>query len=128
MISLLNATYAMLASQHSRVYYEVVRKDPVTNEPPPYPYVVYNFATDSTPSSDAINHILEVDIWDRPSNGDQTTIETLTDQIDKHLRGQRVLDVNQLLIFTRISKLPLNDPDHIIKRRQLRYQIKRYER
>lgn len=124
MITLLNRLYDTISQSTTyKVWYE--RNSSQTIQ---YPYVVYNLPTSNDLETDRQDFILEIDVWDRNTNRDQMRIEQLTSDIERHLHKARLLDGDQLLIFTRINRLSLPDPDVQIMRRQLRFEVKRYER
>lgn len=95
-----------------------------------FPYVVFKIRNSSLLENDREDVIVEVDIWDIQKDGYDAivNIELLTDKIDKFLKNVRHNDENQVLIFSRIGRLNLLDEDSNIKRRQLRYLVKSYEK
>lgn len=127
MIGVFQTTFQMLSHVHNRVYFErAPEKDPVTGQPPSFPYAVFKIPNSVDLETDRQDFVLEIDIWDNQT--DTARLETLTSSIDKKLHKLRYLDSNQLLIFQRTNRLMIPDPDVKIKRRQLRYIIKTYER
>ncbi|MCR6096854.1 hypothetical protein HXA31_20425 [Salipaludibacillus agaradhaerens] len=119
MNNLLVYLYETLSNVHTNTHLEIAKDDA------PYPYIVFNLPTSTDAERQRQDFILEVDIWDQTT--DTRALETLTDDIDKTIKKVRYVDDNQLLIFTRINRLMISDPDPMIRRRQLRYEIKRYE-
>ncbi|OEH86252.1 hypothetical protein BHU72_12010 [Desulfuribacillus stibiiarsenatis] len=127
MISLLLYVTALLEKKADRVYQEIApEKDPITNKKPEFPYVVYNFPPSSSPVPDRDDKILEIDVWDNIP--DTTRLEQLTDSIDKSLNKLRHLEGDFFVIFQRLSKGSIPDPDPKIRRRQIRYLLKTYDR
>jgi hypothetical protein len=124
--NLLVYLYQTLSSVHPNVHDEIARKEKEDDPYPPYPYIVFNLPTSTDTERQRQDFILEVDIWDQTT--DLRPLETLTDEIDNALKKVRYIDDNQALMFTRINRLRIPDPDPTIRRRQLRYEIKRYER
>lgn len=92
-----------------------------------YPYVVFEVSTLLGMVRDRDQHVLTIDIWDRLEDNpnDNTRIESLTNAIDNELKALRYVDDYQLLIFNRQARQPVTDPDELIRRRQLTYEIKR---
>jgi len=72
--------------------------------------------------------ILEVTLWSYLEDRDTVHIEQKWAELDKKLRHYMHLDDNQLLIFQKISQGMIPDPDKNVRRRELRYLIKREER
>lgn len=127
MIYLLQYIFSLLSQQGKQVYHEVApEKDPVTQSPPKFPYIVFRLGTSVNEESDREDFPLIINIWDK--NPDTTALEILTDAIDKSLKKIRYLDENQQLTFVKENRSPLSDPDPTIRGRQIRYIIKRYER
>lgn len=95
-----------------------------------FPYVVFNMPLSTRSSRDSDAVYLEIDIWDYARDGYDATynVETITNRIEKFLKDNRHLDENQLLIFTETNRLSLRDPDTNVRRRQLRYTVKYYDR
>lgn len=95
-----------------------------------FPYVVYNLPSTSEVVANRDDIILEIDIWDIQRDGYDviSSIENLTDTIDKSLKDIRYLDGKHLLMFQRLNRLVLPDEDKNIERRQLRYLIKSYDK
>lgn len=100
------------------------------NENTIFPYVAFRMPNSTIPSNDSENIYLEIDIWDYArENYDATyNVEVLTNRIEKFLKENRHLDENQLLIFSKTNRLSIRDEDANIKRRQLRYTVKYYDR
>lgn len=100
------------------------------NEDAIFPYVVFNLPTTTVPESDSELVVLEINIWDYSRDSYDATInaEILTDRIEDFLKFNRELGDDHLMIFTKINRLTLNDPDPNIRRKQLRYTIKYYDK
>lgn len=115
--------YQLLTQIHNRVFHE---QAPQT-EPKPYPYVVFNF-----PSSDVTNYrenyILEVDVWDRPEDGDSAPMQDIADAIDRRLNRTHHTDpAGWFARIYRTEQMAPPDPDPKIRRRLLRYEIRTYD-
>ena len=111
-----------LKSIHPRVYYRTAPDTAV------FPYLVYDLPN-STDDGTLEQFILDVDAWDRPSNGDTTIVEILIDSADKSLHRKTItLDDNLAVTFYRENRLTLTDDDPNIKRRKYIYQVRTFER
>lgn len=119
MVNLLKMLFTQLSSANVPVYLE----QPEPGKP--LPYISFSLPNSVEVESDRLDYTLQVDVWD--NSPDNTRIETITAQIDKKLHKLRHLDDNQLLVFQRVNRLMVPDPDGL-RRRQLRYVIKTYER
>lgn len=95
-----------------------------------FPYVVFKIVTSNIVEKDREDVIIEIDIWDIKKDGYDAivSVETLTDKIDKFLKKNRHNGENSVLIFQKINRLSLPDEDTNIKRRQLRYVVKFYDK
>jgi hypothetical protein len=120
MINMLKTIFQTLSQVDVPFYLEVVP------EGTPFPYAVFSMPGSFNLESDRQDFQLYVDVWDNIS--DNTRIETITNQIDEVLYKLRITNEHHLLIFQRESRLMLPDPDPKIKRRQMRYLVKTYER
>lgn len=107
-----------LINIHSNSWYERAN----TNE---FPYVVFDILPLSSMEKDRQDNILEIDVYDHTT--DPTNLEELTTMIDQSLKGFKFSDDSRGFWLQRIYKGNIPDPDQNIRRRQLRYQIKRYE-
>jgi hypothetical protein len=117
---LLTFLYTKLSETQKPVYFEIAPSKTV------FPYIVYKLPNSVNVESDRQDYTLQIDVWDK--NTDTTALETLTDDIDKQLYKLEHLDTDQFLKFERESRLMIPDTDPKIKRRQLRYVVKQYER
>jgi len=109
---------------HPRVFNEHATANAI------FPYVVFKFTSSTNLVSDREDIILEIDIWDTQKDGYDATlnVELLTDKIDKFLKKNRHIDDNQFLMFQKINRLNLPDEDTNVRRRQLRYVVKYYDK
>ena len=111
-----------LNSVHPRVYYQTAPDTAV------FPYLVYDLPN-STDDGTLEQFVLDVDAWDRPSNGDTTIVEILIDSADKSLHRKTItVDDNLAVTFYRENRLTLTDDDPNIKRRKYIYKIRTFER
>ncbi|WP_424765695.1 hypothetical protein [Paenibacillus sp. sgz302251] len=120
MINLLQYIFDTLKAIHPKVFLETVPNGSV------FPYITYSLPT-SGGSEYREDFILEIDIWDNKPL-DTTELETITNNIDKAMnRTYEINDEFQCSIY-RINRLMLPDQDVNIRRRQLRYQVKYYNK
>jgi hypothetical protein len=120
MIHLLQALHTQLSDTSFPVYLETVPQKAKL------PYIVFSLPNSLNVESDRQDYTLQVDVWDNIP--DNTRIDTITNNIDSKLHKLRFLNENLLLILQRENRLMIPDPDPSIRRRQLRYLIKTYER
>lgn len=95
-----------------------------------FPYVVFSINTSSIIEKNREDIIVEIDIWDYQKDNYDATVNTelLTDRIDKFLRNVRHNGEKSVFIFEKIGRLNLPDEDGNVKRRQLRYVVKYYDK
>ena len=95
-----------------------------------FPYVVFKIPTSNIMEKNREDVIIEIDVWDIQKDGYDATInvEVLTSKIDKFLKNARYNGDNSVLIFQKINRLSLPDEDENVKRRQLRYLVKFYDK
>ena len=97
-----------------------------------FPYIVFSLPNSNAPDDD--NNVesvtLEIDIWDYSQDSYDATknVEILANRIEELLKYNRELGDDYLLIFSKRNRFKLNDPDNNMKRRQLRYNIKYYNK
>jgi hypothetical protein len=111
----------------------VYHLDSITKKP--FPYVVFDFpqSIDDGESSKAV--ILDVDIWDMPSDNSTTTVEGIAEAI----KGDGVLtnptgldqallaDATTTLWATLDTEFYMPEDDKRIKRKRITFTIKAYE-
>jgi hypothetical protein len=119
MIDLLKITFGKLAESGTNIYFEEAPMNAT------FPYAVFTFPNSIDLETDRQDFTLQVDVWDNNLT-DTTRLENATSQIDKTLHKLRFINEQYLLIFQRENRLMIPDPD--LKRRQLRYIVKTYER
>lgn len=119
-MNLLKYLYTVLSQAQKPVYFEQAPQGAS------YPYIVYKLPNTVNVQADRQDYSLVIDIWDNKS--DTTALETLTSDVDKLLYRLRVTDENQFLMFERENRLMIPDESADIKRRQLQYTVKQYER
>lgn len=90
-----------------------------------YPCVTYSLPT-SSQEENREDFILEINIWGNKPDCEE--IDNITDSIEAKLKKVRYLDENQFLIFQKLNRFELTDTEEYIRRRMLRYLIKREER
>jgi hypothetical protein len=115
-----------LKTVHPRVLLEFVPENQVVE----YPYVVYNLPNSEEIVDRREDFILEVDVWDKPIDGSTVALQTLADTIHQKLNRLTYTDNANgwSSRFYLVNRLMLPDPDPMIRRRQLRYEIKVYRR
>ena len=72
--------------------------------------------------------IVEVTLWSYLDGRDTTHLEEKWAEVDAKLKHHLHIDAGQLLIFQKLSGGMIPDPDKNVRRRELRYLIKREER
>jgi hypothetical protein len=120
MMNLLQVLFTKLSEIQKPVYFELAPSNAV------FPYIVYKLPNSTNVESDRQDYVLQVDVWDNKS--DTTALETLTNDIDKKLNKMEHLDFTQFIKIERENRLMVPDTDPEIRRRQLRYTVKQYER
>lgn len=90
-----------------------------------YPYAVVSIQPLADSEKDRQDNIVEIDVWDQTT--DPMALEELTTKLDKALKKWKFTDDTQGFWLQRISRGNIPDEDINIRRRQIRYQIKRYE-
>lgn len=127
MMNLLKYLYTVLSQSQKPIYFEQAPvKDPITQLAPKYPYIVFKLPDSLNVESDRQDYSLIIDLWD--NKADTTALETLTSDVDKLLYRLRETDETQFLMFERENRLMIPDEYSSIKRRQLQYTVKQYER
>ncbi len=99
-------------------YYRIADEDHETE------YAVYDFDTINLDDINRDDLILIIDIWGKGT--DTSSIEDLTDQIEKMFNAANLPDDTILPTFYRISRQPVDDPDKTIIHRRLKFQIQNY--
>lgn len=120
MMNLIKYLYTLLSQAQKPVYFEQAPSGAS------YPYIVFKVPDSVNVESDRQDYSLIIDVWD--NQADTTALENLTSDVDKLLHKLRVTDENQFLMFERENRLMIPDEDTAIKRRQLQYTVKQYER
>lgn len=121
MIETMKVVFAKINSGW-KVYAEEATGDNIPDD-----YIVYKFPPASS-SRYRDDLILEVTLWTRLGNRDTTHLENKWKEIDDALNGHMHLDATQWLKFEKLSQGMIPDPDANVRRRELRYLIKREER
>lgn len=93
----------------------------------PFPYIVYFFLPSHVNEEQEVIP-MDIDIWDMPSDGDTTVIETLNDTVWKALRKYKYIDENIQFTIHGLNRYPLTDDDKRIRRRKLTFEIRYYDR
>lgn len=124
MIELQKYIVAELKKIHPRVYQEVNNSTEKI-----FPYVIYRFPTSNEVVDYREDFVLEIDVWDRPEDGSTVMLQTIADNIDRTLNRARYTsdDGTWSTRIYRINRLMIPDPDPLIRRRQLRYELRTYQ-
>ena len=123
MIELRKALSAKLKSIHPRVYHsESVPESAV------FPYLVYDLPNDNDDGESMELVVVDVDGWDRPTNGDTTALETLVALVNAGLNKQVLTTGTTVAVFYLETKLSPRDDDPRIKRRKYIYQAKLFRK
>ena len=124
MLSIMKFLTSELHKLTPRVYNEYASDDAI------FPYVVFNVRASNITERNREDIVVEIDIWDYKKDGYDAivNVELLTNEIDKFLRQVRYNGEDSLLIFQKINRLPIPDSDENVKRRQLRYVVKTYDK
>ena len=93
----------------------------------PFPYIVYDLPQ-SYLADDQETFNLDVDVWDKPSDGNTTELETLCSSIWKVLNRYYHIDDDIQFTIYRASRHTVDDDDRTIKRRLLTFNIKYHDR
>lgn len=124
---LIQSLYTIISQSTSWSVY-----DSQANQNATYPYIVFKLPNSNNTESDREDFIVEVDLWDDKtfwrSVEDSTRIYDEVTKVDDAIKKTRILNEHHLLIFSKVNQLALPDPDENIKRIQLRYEVKQYER
>jgi hypothetical protein len=124
MIELRKAINTYLKAIHPRVYFQSA---PENAENAEYPYIVVDFTNTNDDGEFQEITVVDIDGWDRPSNGDTAALENLMANING-LNKTTVTADDLAVSFYLDRKLPLMDPDPLIKRRKYVYQARLYKR
>ncbi|MDV2883835.1 hypothetical protein RYX45_01485 [Alkalihalophilus pseudofirmus] len=108
-----------------KVYHEEARGS--EQNPVPKDYIIYKLPPYSS-FTDRDDYVLEVTLWSFLDGRDTTHLELKWDEIDKRLKKYIHLDEYHLLQFVKTGGGQIPDPDPNVRRRELRYLIKRSER
>ncbi|WP_342432610.1 hypothetical protein [Neobacillus sp. FSL H8-0543] len=121
MINLRKALTAYLKNIHSRVYFQSAPGKVA------YPYIVFDIPNYIDDGEFQEFMVVDVDGWDSPMNGDTSGLETLMESINA-LNKTTLMTDDLAVSFYLDLKLPLIDPDPLIKRRKYVYQARLYKR
>lgn len=130
MIALRKTIQAYLETKHPRVYF---KRAP---EKAAFPYLVFDFQPSFTPDEGREQLLIDIDGWDKPTDGDSTALETLMQNVNgdgdlsspSGLDRQAILANDILAVFRLESRDPVDDDDPLILRRKYTYNTTMYER
>ncbi|MBN2796231.1 MAG: hypothetical protein JXR88_12545 [Clostridia bacterium] len=130
-LMLRKAVQAYLLSHHPRVYFRNdIPKDAK------FPYLVYDFHPTFTLDESSERLLIDIDAWDKPSNGDSTQIETLIESVNGNgdlsnptgLNFKTISNEDVMATFRLESRNIIDDDDPKILRRKYTYATVVYER
>ncbi|MEK3855938.1 hypothetical protein [Cytobacillus sp. FSL H8-0458] len=130
MIDLRKVIRTYLKSVHPTVYFQNAPEDAS------FPYIVYDFPNLNSDGEVQSIVVVDIDGWDRPSNGDTIPLEILMEKIDgdgdllkpSGLNKNTLTADNIAVSFYLDTKLPLVDDDPLIKRRKYVYQARLFNK
>jgi len=101
-----------------------------------FPYITYDFDQINTPDEAGDSFIVDIDGWDAPSNGDDTTLDTIMYNLDGDGNlesptglNQKIVEIDKLFLsMRRVDRQPIPDPDKTIRRRRYSYQVSVFEK
>lgn len=125
MTNMLLALLARLSAIHSNVFYELTDNGNLADAEK-YPYVIFDVLPLSQAEVNREDNIIEIDVWDKTTN--PIPLEELTTSLSDSLKDWQHLDDGQLFWLEFVSRGSIPDPDAAIRRRQIRYRVKRYQR
>lgn len=121
MINLRKQLKKLMESIHPRSYFQK------GSDKAEFPYVIYDLPNSFSNEEQEIFN-LDVDIWDRPLDGDTTELEMITDKLWKILHNYKYIDDNIQFSIYRGNRLTLTDDDPRIKRRKLVFELRYFDR
>lgn len=89
-----------------------------------YPYIVYTLESVNFGNTYRDDILLTVDVWDR--NRNSIPVENLTDEIEKHLNFKNIPNEKVLPTIFLEHRSSIQDPDKMIRRRQIKATIQNY--
>jgi len=92
-----------------------------------FPYAVFNFASVFQGEDGKSTFMLELNIWDNAGNA-ITELLTLQKDIQTFLHKRNCISDDLTLFFNLESTLQIDDPEEQIRRRELRFSVKYYNR
>ena len=118
MINIREPITAKLKTLCPRVYYERAPMDAQ------FPYIVYAFPNSFMLDEQEI-WVLDVDIWDKPLNGDTTALDTLARGVADDLH--RFTIYGPWAQVYRQSRFSLDDDEPSIRRRKITFQVRLFD-
>lgn len=111
----------ILKSIHPTVFYKKAPDDAI------FPYLVYDLPQ-SYYEDDLETFNLDIDIWDKPVEGDTEELETLSQAIWNELNSYYFINEDMQFSIHRQSRLTIEDDDPRIGRRTLIFNLRYYDR
>jgi hypothetical protein len=109
-----------LETIHTDVYFKRAGKNTQN------PYIVFTIASNASEDVNRDDNVLSINVW-----GDDTSnpsVYSLADTIEETFKMKRILNDNHLLMFSKVSRLDIPDPNPMTERIELRYNIRTYKR
>lgn len=110
---------SLLNTVSGETYFQFAPEDAI------YPYKVYDLhpvAIDKAKD----NYDLVVDVWSLREGTDQIDIDDLCDEIEEIFNSVHIPNGNNHPTFFRLSRNPIDDSDHHLRRVQLSFEIQNY--
>jgi hypothetical protein len=120
-IDVTNVIRAELRKIHIRSHFD---RAPAKEE---FPFVTFKAPSTFQGEDTTENIMVEVDVWDNRGNN-IAELESITKDISKEFHKKTYEDEKMFLIFERESLLNIPDPEEQIRRRQIRFKVKYYNR
>ena len=116
--------WTKLKTVTAKVYFELADDDSI------YPHIVFNFRRIDLGDLYRQDYVLEVDVWDKITDTNQTTtrINNLTDSVEKLLQAENLPQENILPTFYLMDEQDVLDEDKKIRHRKIQFQVQNYER
>jgi len=86
------------------------------------PYLVWTIGDSYTELGDTAE--LTIEVFDYSE--DATLVEAMADLVEEGLKRKNILTATELYRFTKRTRQTIPDPDAMVRRRELKYQVKIY--
>ena len=122
MIELRKIIQGQLKAIHPRVYFQMAPKTAT------FPYLVYDFTQIINDGEEFETVAVDIDGWDRPSDGDTTALEILMQTVNDALNKKTLTAEGLAVTFYLDRKIPLLDDNKNIRRRKYIYEARLFGR